>query len=1624
MKRLLVLLMLLAIPGIAQARTWTVTPTDSLTDALNGASPGDIVLLGNGTYSLHLHPTNSGTSGSRITYVGNLSSPGSVKFPSIDLRGKSHVTVKGVSTDTVGGQAAYVYMDSTSANTLAEYDSLVSCNLLGPLRMLGTDYSHVSDVHISGAGTFSMTHGHGNSVRGLHMNTAYTSSVVAFNLTTSDSNAFSADTITSSHTIAGSVGTEIRSATRNTFTDNVWSFTNAIPTAGTTNLVSFLMRNASQSNTFLRDSFVVNVTADEAKTGSIELSQYSLAIIEQKYNTWNDCHFRTQGQIAISNGSTGYNFTGCVFYTIPPLALTYASSNRPSDSLTFRHNTVISLGSLAALFAPASGLPNSTIRSNLFYSEYSANVVNSQGNVTTLSSDSNAVFSHAYETDSSRAFRGPGGSDYSAPRAGVWLAAGRDSNSRWLDPGCLSQGSWANGGHVPQNSTCYDPAIWKDGYVGAGAGSSATDQNTLTVTYGSGVSSVTLNPDRLVFSDGESVEVWPSIVSGYSLGGWSITGAASVDTSTNSHAHITFASSDVTVAITATTNAIELHYFAGSNGRLAIGGTVSGDSTLGGTFVMSDTVLAVYYGETSPLVCAMPNNTYQFTGWVGRIAGNRTRQDVATDTLHVTANFYGDYSNRTWAVTDNASMATANSSAQAGDLVTIAAGTYTTGIHPAQNGSNVLGMITYVGSLSDPGSRNVASVILTDHEYISVKGIEITTTATYMLSGAHDSLSYCLISASYPQILGGSDNMMSNCTFNSNRFTVAATGAMKPGWDNVASGVVDYVTHVARDTIRNCVINLSPLNSTSNTSYFRSAAEFVIDSTHFNVTATTNREGGSLVRFYYCEGFKVTDSKWTYYNTSTNAIDQSGFFAVRDSTHNMAFVRDTFNLTSTGPTPLSFMPSDHGNIQVGADSVAGTADDPALLGHNSNSDNSYSYCVWKVIGPVRLNTGAIYYQDGASHQTFDHCTFVTNQDAMHFNGRVNDLNIDHCTFISGAPAARAVFDDGWTTLADGGTLQWTGSNSITNSIFATFSGTALREAMNLAYAFTNITSNNNLFYTRRGSGYSIGWSPGAAPAFPLLSAPGIGTEWHLLTGQDGLSIYGNPQFIDSTIATFNGRLRLTSPARGAGTGGSDIGAYSSAAGFPFVVLNDGHGEAVKSPNSASHVAGDVIQLTATAGYGYAFSSWTLSSGLPASSNNPYFHTMGNVADTVTANFFRITFPLSYSAGANGSISGDTTQAVLYGDYGSAVLAVPDPLYEFAVWSDSVSTAWRSDRALDTLSVSAIFRAQILKTLTYSANPSSFGTVTGDSMGQFYSVGDTVTLTATAASGKRFDRWTVNGVWYDENPLVLICSGDMTIVGEFAIAEYPVTYTALEGGTIDGEAMQMVTHGGSGTWVTAVPNHDWMFSYWTNSSPGTPTPPPILVDDWSEPSRIETNVIDTLSYEAVFVRSSLNCTTTYRSEANGHIYGDTLQVDICGHQLTPVMAVPDTGYVFWKWTISAGTLVSLIASRLDTPTLSQNYRAHFTVATFTLSYAASPGGRVTGTATQTVTYGASGTMVTAVPSPGFYFSKWSDGVTTLSRTDSNVRASLTVSAVFLSTSVPVITTPVRRSRTRISDCVVP
>ncbi|MDD3861609.1 MAG: InlB B-repeat-containing protein, partial [Candidatus Gracilibacteria bacterium] len=155
-----------------------------------------------------------------------------------------------------------------------------------------------------------------------------------------------------------------------------------------------------------------------------------------------------------------------------------------------------------------------------------------------------------------------------------------------------------------------------------------------------------------------------------------------------------------------------------------------------------------------------------------------------------------------------------------------------------------------------------------------------------------------------------------------------------------------------------------------------------------------------------------------------------------------------------------------------------------------------------------------------------------------------------------------------------------------------------------------------------------------------------------------------------------------------------------------------------------------------------------------------------------------------------------------------------------------------------------------------------------------------------------------------------------------------------------------------------------------------------------------------------VENASSYSLIYIAGSGGAIVGATNQIVKSGENGLSVTAIPNSGYYFTKWSdglsLNPRTDINVMANKSITANFSR-YRGGFvnsvSISRYTLSYTAGAGGTISGTTLQTVSNGSSGSAVTAVPSAGYAFVGWSDGVVTAERTDSFVTEHKTISAIF-------------------------
>ncbi len=414
---------------------------------------------------------------------------------------------------------------------------------------------------------------------------------------------------------------------------------------------------------------------------------------------------------------------------------------------------------------------------------------------------------------------------------------------------------------------------------------------------------------------------------------------------------------------------------------------------------------------------------------------------------------------------------------------------------------------------------------------------------------------------------------------------------------------------------------------------------------------------------------------------------------------------------------------------------------------------------------------------------------------------------------------------------------------------------------------------------------------------------------------------------------------------------------------------------------------DGIAVTAVPDDGYRFVNWS-----DDSTDNPRTDTNVTQDISVTANFELnsvIQYTLTYTAGDNGSIDGDSPQTVDSGADGTPVTAAPADGYHFVNWSDDSTDNPRADLAVThDISVTANFSANAVTqyTLTYSAGDN--GSIDGDSPQTVDSGSNGTAVTAVPATGYHFVDWSDAST---TNPRTdYNVTQDISVTANFAIDTYTLTYTAGANGSIDGDSPQTVAYGADGTAVIPTADDGYHFVNWSDNSTDNP--------------RTDTGITGDISVTANFAADLAGqFTLAYAAGANGSLTGSSTQIVNSGADGTAVTAEPDSGYHFVNWSDNSTDNPRTDLAVGGDIFVTANFAAN-PATQYTLTYFAGAHGSITGSSTQIVAPSSNGTAVTAEPDSGYHFVDWSDASTTNPRTDYNIIQDISVTANFAANPV--------------------
>jgi ribosome-associated toxin RatA of RatAB toxin-antitoxin module len=391
-----------------------------------------------------------------------------------------------------------------------------------------------------------------------------------------------------------------------------------------------------------------------------------------------------------------------------------------------------------------------------------------------------------------------------------------------------------------------------------------------------------------------------------------------------------------------------------------------------------------------------------------------------------------------------------------------------------------------------------------------------------------------------------------------------------------------------------------------------------------------------------------------------------------------------------------------------------------------------------------------------------------------------------------------------------------------------------------------------------------------------------------------------------------------------------------------------------------------VIFTATPSTGYQVKEWKVDGSAIEETGLTY--TIASLEDAVevTVEFEKISYTLTYTAGENGSITGDSPQSVKYGENGSEVTAVPNDGYHFVKWSDDVETAERTDTNVTAdITVTAEFAINEY-TVTFKDHDGT------ELKTQKVEHGRAATApTAPTRTGYTFTGW--------DKEFTNI-TGDLTVTAQYTINEYAVTFSAGANGSLTAEVGEES--------ITSGANVEHFKKVIFTATPSTG----YQVKEWKvDGSAIEetglTYTIASLedAVEVTVEFEKISYTLTYTAGENGSITGDSPQSVKYGENGSEVTAVPNDGYHFVKWSDDVET-----AERTDTNvTADITVTAEFAINEYTVTFKDHDG---TELKTQKVEHGRAATAPTAPTRTGYTFTGWDKEFT-------NITGDLTVTAQY-------------------------
>jgi uncharacterized repeat protein (TIGR02543 family) len=401
----------------------------------------------------------------------------------------------------------------------------------------------------------------------------------------------------------------------------------------------------------------------------------------------------------------------------------------------------------------------------------------------------------------------------------------------------------------------------------------------------------------------------------------------------------------------------------------------------------------------------------------------------------------------------------------------------------------------------------------------------------------------------------------------------------------------------------------------------------------------------------------------------------------------------------------------------------------------------------------------------------------------------------------------------------------------------------------------------------------------------------------------------------------------------------------------------------------NYTHGSEVVVSATANEGYQFAEWQLN-GVEVSANATYTFIASANIELVAVFVQEGSYEVSLTVNPSGA--GTVSGAGWYiAGAEVTVIASANTGYEFVNWTNSegievsIASVYAFTMPESNVNLVANF-ALIDYNVVLNVNPVGTGTVSGSGI---YSMGDMVSITATANQGYQFVNWTNEldeVISSNANYSFTMPADDVTLTANFEedIETYSLTLVADPNyaGNVLGAGQYQV---GQQVNISAVPNAGYVFTYWSIDE--------VFLSN--EASIVYTMPANNVVITAHFVpEDQYEVIVTVNPEFGGSVtgFGWYLADDV-----VTLIAIPADGFIFVSWTDVNEEVVSTDPSYSFTmPANNVMLTANFEEIHYVLTLQVNPveAGVVTGEGEYIE--GAS-VQITATANSGYVFVSWID-----------------------------------------------